>query len=176
MTRKIFWLDLETTGLDPAKDKILEVAVLEANFDRPFDTKSLGTWVLQTDGSEQMDTFVLKMHTKSGLLDECKRSSCTAAKAEGALLERVLPAFDRYERPVLAGSSVHFDMGFLRAHMPKLAARFTHQLFDVSAVWLFCRSVGMPLEKRTPAHRAHDDIVASVEHAKSCFRWLKGLS
>ena len=34
---KIFWLDLETTGLDPQRDSILELAIAEADLQQPFE-------------------------------------------------------------------------------------------------------------------------------------------
>jgi len=68
---------------------------------------------------------------------------------------------------------VHFDHGFLRVHMPKLAARFSHRHYDVSAVKLFCQSLGMPKPPKAEAHRAAADVRESIEHAKACADWLE---
>jgi hypothetical protein len=75
---------------------------------------------------------------------------------------------------VLAGDSVHFDLGFVRYHMPTLAKRLSHRVYDVSAIKLFCRSLGMPKieRKEDPVHRAAGDVLRSIEHAKYCADWL----
>ena len=73
---------------------------------------------------------------------------------------------------LLAGSSIHFDLGFLRVHMPKLAAKFSHRLFDVSAIKLFCESLGMPKLPKAEAHRAMVDVEESFAHYKACADWV----
>lgn len=67
----IVWADLETTGLDPLKGSILEIAMVatDDNFVQigvPFVSLVKPLHLL---GYEAMDDFVKKMHTKSGLLD-----------------------------------------------------------------------------------------------------------
>jgi oligoribonuclease (3'-5' exoribonuclease) len=72
----------------------------------------------------------------------------------------------------LAGSSVHFDHGFIKHWWPQLASRFSHRHYDVSAVKLFCESLGMPRLPKAEAHRAREDILESIAHARECVRWL----
>ncbi len=75
---------------------------------------------------------------------------------------------------MLAGSSVHFDRMFLQHYHPQVIERFSHRLYDVSAVKLFCRSLGMPpFPEISAAHRAKDDIDESILHAKACTIWLE---
>ncbi len=57
--------------------------------------------------------------------------------------------------------------------MPTLAERFSHRYYDVSAVKLFCRSLGMPKPQPAEAHRAMADIQESIAHARQCARWLR---
>ena len=58
-------------------------------------------------------------------------------------------------------------------HMPRLAARFSHRHYDVSAVKLFCRSLGMPKPPKAEAHRATADVLESIAHARLCAEWLR---
>jgi len=170
---KLFWLDLETAGLSPDRDAILELAIAEADLERPFDIGPVQRWVLSRPAAP-LTPFILDMHTKNGLLAECDRSTTTVAVVEEALLVTVPEVADREDTPTLAGSSIHFDHGFLRVHMPRLAARFSHRHYDISAVKLFCRSLGMPKLPRAEAHRAAADVLESVEHARMCKMWIRG--
>lgn len=176
---KIHWLDLETTGLDPQKETILEIAVMEADLSRPFETRSIcdSAIFFPKEKHESLTPFIREMHTKNGLLEACSHDSCpTIPEVERWLIDCIPEVLDREDMPTLAGSTVHFDHAFLRVHMPTLAARFSHRHYDVSAVKLFCRSLGMDKPPKAEAHRAHDDILESIDHARLCARWLGGLA
>lgn len=172
---KLIWLDLETTGLDPQHDLILEVAVGVAELERPFDIGPVFERVVGYDAAVlgNLSSFILDMHTKNGLLEACRISTVALEDVEEQLLEFV-PDVPDGARPetMLAGSSIHFDLSFIRQDMPHLAARLSHRLYDVSAVKLFCRSIGMATTPKAEAHRAAADIRESIEHAKLCRDWL----
>jgi oligoribonuclease (3'-5' exoribonuclease) len=175
---RLYWLDLETEGLEPSDCAILEVAVSVADLAAPFDAVAAYHTVLQmtpeaVEALRVANPHVHAMHTKNGLLAECAASRLSFLAVERALLEVVPEVADREDRPTLAGSSVHFDHGFLRYWMPALAARFSHRHYDVSAVKLFCQSLGMPKLPRAEAHRAKDDVLESVAHARLCAGWLQ---
>lgn len=167
---RLCWIDLETTGLDPNKDAILEIAVITTALERPFESIASIEAVLHYDGRE-LDPRVLDMHTKNGLLKEASSSVIHVGDIENFVLSLVPDVEDREDLTALAGSSVHFDLGFIRAQMPKLAKRLSHRVYDVSAVKLFCRSLGMPKPPKAEAHRAMADIRESIEHARACARW-----
>ena len=174
----LIWMDLETTGLDPRGDRILEVAWATTTLDQPFDIGLVTARVLHFPEHwvhEQNET-VRAMHTKNGLWEACVRSDLRITQVESELLDAVpapQPGDDYAERPTLAGASVHFDRGFLCAHMPTLASRLSHRVYDTSAIKLFCRSLGMPKPPKEEAHRAAPDVREAVAHAKACSDWLK---
>lgn len=169
---KLIWLDIETTGLNPETDTILEVAAFEATLERPFDVTKLYDTVLEfhRPANDMFHPIVREMHTKNGLWEACDLSCVGVASAELDLLRRIS---DDEDKAVLAGSSVHFDHSFIRQHMPKLNARFSHRHYDVSAVSLFARSLGMPKLPKTEAHRAAQDCLNSIAQAKAVSEWFR---
>jgi len=171
---KLLWLDLETTGLDPRECKILEVAVMRADISEPFAAEPLCHAVIPHDGTN-LSPFILDMHTKNGLLAECiafAQNPMRIEEAEAVLLDLVPEAESRLEMPVLAGSSIHFDHEFLKVHMPSFEKRLSHRHYDVSAVKLFCESIGMPKLPKAEAHRAQADVLESINHAQRCADWV----
>jgi len=177
---KLLWLDLETTGLDPQQDCILEIALMEADFENPFEVGEgfQATLPLRVSHDMMLHEFhpiVLEMHTKNGLWDECRKSTRSLADVEDALLNRF--GWSRgmkieHELYVLAGSTVSFDHEFLKLDMREFARHLSHRHYDVSAIKLFCQSLGMPKLPKGEAHRAMADIRESIAHARECARWL----
>lgn len=175
---KLLWLDLETEGLDPATCSILEVAVSVADLASPLNATPLYHAVLGTSDERvsKLHPIVFDMHTKNGLLTECLRSGKTVADVERDLLALIPASPDKEEMPVLAGSSIHFDHSFLRVHCPELSGRLSHRHYDVTAVKFFCQSLGMAKPpKAEAAHRAAEDIVASIEDARRCVDFVRGM-
>jgi oligoribonuclease len=172
--RRLIWLDLETTGLDPRHNATLEIAAFVADFERPFELRHLYSAVLwnhdpTTQVMSIVDPFVQEMHTKNGLWKECVQSKLFNCDVDEVIC---LLLSDEFEY-ILAGSSIHFDHEFIKVDFPKFAAKLSHRHYDVSALKLFAQSLGMPpFPKDEAAHRAAADVMESVEHAKVVHKWL----
>lgn len=84
----IVWLDLETTGLDPKKHSILEIAMIatDDNFNQIDDPFTAVIQPLHLRGYEVADKYVLDMHTKSGLWAEIYMNDFIISP-EGKILE-----------------------------------------------------------------------------------------
>lgn len=167
MSKRILWLDLETTGLDPARHRILEVYAAVAPLDDPMSA----TEVIDLPVAYPMmdwpllDAFIIKMHTDNGLLMDCHERGVSLIDVEKELCRR-FPSESKEDQLILAGNSVHFDHGFIRQHMPLFARRLSHRHYDVSAVSLYAESLGFRIDVGEPAHRAKADIGRSMRIAQ----------
>ncbi len=168
----LVWVDIETTGLNLQRDLILEVAASVAKLSDPFNATPIYHAVSAyrlNDPYGRINPKVIEMHSKNGLWDECKASETSIYDTVYGL-RRALPA-----TCILAGSSVHFDRDFLVTADPTLRECFSHRLYDVSAIKLFCRSLGMPPIAKGEAHRARADVLESIAHAQQCAEWITQL-
>jgi oligoribonuclease len=184
VTRNLYFLDIETTGLDIAHDFVLEVAVVKTTLEAPFEEVGEPFCRVMPYGSIKSlracaFPVVRDMHDASGLWEDCRRAHAERTHTVGQVIHELIDLFadergkPREERPVLAGSTVHFDRAFVRRHLfSEIDDVFSHRHYDVSSVKLFCQSLGMPQIPKGEAHRALADVRESIAHARMCAEWL----
>jgi oligoribonuclease len=168
----LIFVDLETTGLDPAKGEILEIAAAEV--DAALNPIRGFSVVIRPEPKllEQLhiDAAVVKMHAENGLWDACMKQGFPTAQALGMFefwLGQHLREELRELPHTLAGDSVHFDRAWLLHHAPTVAAKFSHRLLDVSAFRVARELLGLPgCEIAVGGHRAESDVMASIAKAK----------
>ncbi|HXW81942.1 MAG TPA: oligoribonuclease [Acidimicrobiales bacterium] len=167
----LVWLDLEMTGLDPARDRIVEVATLVT--DDELDVVAEGPdLVIATpvEVLEAMDEVVKLMHTRSGLLDAIARSTTTLEEAASQTLEFVRQHVPEARKVPLAGNSIGTDRRFLAKYMPELEDHLHYRCIDVSTVKELARrwypEAFADAPRKAGAHRALDDIKESLEELR----------
>lgn len=168
----LVWLDMEMTGLDPGKERIIEVAAIVT--DGHLAELATGPDLVIHQPDEvlaAMDDWNRTHHTASGLVERVKASAVTEGDAEAQLLAFVQAHVPSpKDRPVLAGNSIHQDRRFIRRYMPRLDARLHYRMVDVSTIKELARRwypqiiAKQPQKKDT--HRALDDIRESIEELR----------
>ncbi|KAJ1723276.1 hypothetical protein LPJ53_002374 [Coemansia erecta] len=166
----LVWIDVETTGLVPEKDVMLEIAMVitDGNLDQLGQPQSL---VISQPPEQlrKLNAWSKNCHTKSGLLDDVAKSSLTLQQAESVLMEQVTKYCKRPNKAVLAGNNVGFDRAFISRYMPVLSGYLHFRNIDVSSVnelakrW---RPDVVSQYKKTYSHRAMDDINESIRELK----------
>lgn len=177
-TATYLWLDLETSGLNPHRDVILECAALATDSQlRLVAPKQNVDMVLWADNLayDRADEFVQQMHTSNGLWEECLQSQHHERHLGDALLRLV----DHFEwtdkKPILAGATVHFDRGFLRVDLPDFESRLHHRHLDVSSLKMAFRDAANKPFTKAEAHRAMADVQESLGQARELYSLIGGL-
>jgi oligoribonuclease len=160
-------MDLEMTGLDPARDVIVEIATIVTDDQLRVVAEGPDLVVHQPDEAlAVMDPFVVDMHTRSGLLAAIKASTVSLADAGAATLDFIRAHVPEAGRVPLCGNSIGMDRRFLAAHLPEIEHWLHYRSIDVSSVKELVRrwypEVLSARAAKSGAHRALDDIRESI--------------
>jgi oligoribonuclease len=166
----LVWLDMEMSGLDPARERILEIATLVTDGELSLVAEGPELVLFQPDSVLlAMDEWNTAQHGRSGLVERVRASTVTVERAE----DETLAFLERHCRAgavPLAGSSVGHDRRFLRRYMPRLDAFFHYRIVDVSTIKELARRWYPDVVLRAPAkregHRALDDIRESLDELR----------
>jgi oligoribonuclease len=163
----LVWMDLEMTGLDPARHTIVEIATLITD-DNLAVVAEGPDLVVHADAAElaAMDDFVRDMHTRSGLLEAITASTLTLDDAGRQTLEFIKAHVPEKRTVPLCGNSIGTDRRFLAAQLPDIENWLHYRSVDVSTVKELCRrwypgALAKAPEKGT-THRALEDIRESL--------------
>jgi oligoribonuclease len=163
----LVWMDLEMTGLDPARHTIVEIATLITDDDLEIVAEGPDLVVHQPPHLlAHMDDFVRAMHIKSGLLPKIHTSTVTLAEAGAQTLEFIKAHVPEPRSVPLCGNSIGTDRRFLAAHLPAIEDWLHYRSVDVSSLKELVRrwypGVLAKLPDKDTSHRAMDDIRESV--------------
>lgn len=168
--KNFVWMDLEMTGLDPEKEKIIEMATLIT--DQNLNILAQGPRFVIHQNEKilaAMDEWNQRHHQKSGLLEEVKRSDITSKKAERLTLA-FIKKYCHPKKSPLCGNAIHHDRRFLIKYMPSINDYLHYRHVDVSTVKILIHQWYPQDKKQHPKksdkHRALDDIRQSIEELR----------
>ena len=161
----LIWIDLEMTGLDPQKERIIEIATVVT--DSELNVLAEGPSIAINQSNEliqAMDEWNTNQHGKSGLTERVLNSTVTEAQAELATLDFLKRWVPQGMSP-MCGNSIGQDRRFLVRYMPELANYFHYRNLDVSTLKELVRRWKPELMNgfnKKGSHLAMDDIHDSI--------------
>lgn len=164
--QNLVWIDCEMSGLDPEREKLLEIAVVITG---PNLTPRIEGPVLVIHQSDEvlngMDAWNKGTHGRSGLVDKVRSSLLNETQAEAQLLdfiERYVPA----KASPMCGNTISQDRRFLVRYMPRLEAFFHYRCLDVSTLKELARRWRPEVYsafKKQQRHTALADVHESID-------------
>ena len=167
MSEPLVWIDCEMTGLDPAVDVLVEVAVVVTDSELTILDDGLDLLV-KTDPEKLagMEEVVREMHSTSGLLTALEGATLTVEEAEQQLLDYIKRWVPERRKSPLCGNSIATDRSFLSRYMPRLDDHLHYRMIDVSSIKELARrwypKAYFNAPAKTGGHRALADIVDSI--------------
>ncbi|HUD06145.1 MAG TPA: oligoribonuclease [Candidatus Saccharimonadales bacterium] len=173
---KLLWVDLEMTGLDPVRDVILEVAAEVTD----FDFKTIASY--EAHVRHDRDLVVKRMQESADWWktvpenrdDFLKRLD--GSKPSKLVEEELIALVDKNfgaEPAIIAGNSIHNDRNFIKHWWPAFDLKLHYRMLDVSSLKILMQGKYHTEFEKNNAHRAFDDIQASIAELQYYLEWLK---
>ena len=165
---KLLWIDLEMTGLDPVKDRIVEVAAIATDWEfkeiaRYEAVVKVGPALMK---KRMVGEFWEKYANVRDTLMAQNDDGTSGRTVENQLLKFVDEHFAPDERVLLAGNSIHQDRKFIENEWPRLNAKLHYRMLDVSAWKIVFEGKYKKKFAKPEAHRALEDIQGSIQELK----------
>lgn len=166
--KNLLWMDLEMTGLEPTRDRIIDVAVIATTFDfSESDRYETGVLQEETEIRALLDANDFAKSRPIETEAEVQRSlrGRNEKEVEQDIMNLIARNFGN-EPVYLAGNSIHADRGFVRQWWPSLNARLHYRMLDVSSFKLLWLGRGGETFVKQEKHTALADIEESIAELK----------
>lgn len=190
----IAWIDVETTGLDPAREHLLEISLVltDNSLDPVADPVSVlidpsaedthPDYKVGSDIARTVDDFIRDMHTSNGLFADLDAGLGVAPdEADGLIADAISAAAGEGGKPLLAGNSITLDRNFLEDQAPRTYAALHYRSIDVTSIENDLDRDGFaePIAawhaaRPKKSHRGADDIRDSIDQLRALRRIRRG--
>jgi oligoribonuclease len=164
--QNLIWLDCEMTGLDPERDRLIEIAMIVTGPQLQPRVEGPVLVIHQSEAVlDAMDAWNKGTHGKSGLIDKVRASVLTEAEAESQLLDFLQRYAPKGVSP-MCGNTIGQDRRFLVKYMPRLEGYFHYRNIDVSTLKELARRWRPGLAegfKKRQLHTALADVHESID-------------
>jgi oligoribonuclease len=167
----LVWLDLEMTGLDPARHVIVEIATIVTDDELEIVAEGPDLVVHQPpEALAGMEKVVREMHRRSGLLPQIEASTVSLEEAGAETLAFIRRHVPEPHTVPLCGNSIGTDRRFLAVHLPAIEEWLHYRSIDVSTIKELARrwypEALAEVPEKAGNHRALDDIRESIEELR----------
>ncbi len=167
--KRLVWVDMEMTGLEPDRDRVIEIAVIVTGPDLEIVAEGPVLVVHQSaEVLDAMDDWNKKTHGKSGLIERVRASTLDEAACAGqlrAFLDEYLPP----RTSPMCGNSICQDRRFMARWLPQLETWFHYRNLDVSTLKELAKRWNPNVfagVKKAGAHTALADIRESIDELR----------
>ena len=164
--KNLVWLDCEMTGLEPERERIIEIAVIVTSPDLAVRVEGPVFAIHQSDTLlNGMDAWNRGTHGKSGLIDKVKASTISEEQAQTELIAFMSQYVPANGSP-MCGNTIGQDRRCLVKYMPKLEAFFPYRNLDVSTLKELAKRWNPPVYaafKKQQRHTALADVHESID-------------
>lgn len=165
----LIWIDLEMTGLDLEKERIIEIATVITDTSLTILAEGPVLAIHQSETLlDSMDTWNNRQHHSSGLVERVRASTITETEAEKQTIAFLMKYIDKGISP-MCGNSICQDRRFLYKYMPTLANYFHYRNLDVSTLKELVRRWTPKLQSgftKESKHLALSDIKDSIDELR----------
>lgn len=167
----LVWMDLEMTGLDPARNVIVEIATIITDDELQVVAEGPDLVIHQPEEAlAAMEDIVREMHSKSGLTEAIRASTVSLETAGEATLAFIKEHVPEARTVPLCGNSIGTDRRFLSAYLNDIEEYLHYRSVDVSTLKELAKrwhpAVLTDQPRKETAHRALDDIRESIEELR----------
>jgi len=171
---KLLWVDLEMTGLDAVRDRILEVSVIATDW-KLDEVVRYNAVVFVNPGLAKRRMVGEFWEKNSGTRDELLRQNVAEGRRVREVEKEILALVgENFSGEVyLAGNSVYQDRKFIDRQWPELAGELHYRMLDVSAWKIWFENVKKVRMTKVEEHRAEGDVEDCIREFRKYLEYVK---
>lgn len=178
MRELIVWVDVETGGLDPDTDPLLEIAAIITTMEGEKVSPSFNKMLSIGNLSEVINNApdnVREMHNTSGLWKDLWREKTYPLNVVDEKITNWLKENTKEEETLyFGGNSITLDRNFVKTYLPNFYKNLSYRSIDATSISLVLQSnLNIQRYSKKQKHRALSDVKEAIreyKHYLSCIK------